>query len=134
MLSVPEELPGRETDASDTMSQVSYTPLQSDYTSGDEAGARLGSEVTSLDEGSSDDAAESVKTDPYGEEAEVALFGAAETFSLTRVPKVELDQSAERDRMLAALQKGDEVSMSALAAEAYLDGARIKEEDDLEVA
>eukprot|EP00969_Alexandrium_andersonii_P159071 7027437-Alexandrium_andersonii.AAC.1 len=36
--------------------------------------------------------------------------------------------------MLAALQQGDALSLSALAADACLGGTRIKEEDDVEEA
>eukprot|EP00969_Alexandrium_andersonii_P179698 7942686-Alexandrium_andersonii.AAC.1 len=70
-LSVPERLRGPDADDDDGVSQVCYTPIQSEFTSGDEAGGRLGSEATSLDDESSDDATECVTTDPYEEAVEV---------------------------------------------------------------
>eukprot|EP00969_Alexandrium_andersonii_P364952 15465192-Alexandrium_andersonii.AAC.1 len=50
LLSVPTRLPGPDAGDDGEVSQVSYTPIPSEFTSGDEAGVRLGSEVTSLDD------------------------------------------------------------------------------------
>eukprot|EP00969_Alexandrium_andersonii_P351365 15435274-Alexandrium_andersonii.AAC.1 len=71
-LSVPDPIPGQDPDDSD-VSSVHYTPIGSAFTSDTEAGARLGSEATSLaDDESSDEPVEPASTDPYEEQAEVA--------------------------------------------------------------
>eukprot|EP00969_Alexandrium_andersonii_P197403 8720965-Alexandrium_andersonii.AAC.1 len=89
---MPEPLPGQDVEDSDVSSQLNYTPINSEFTSDAEAGAQLGSEATSpADEESSDGPDEAATADPYEEEGEVARYGAAESFSLKRIPEQDLD-------------------------------------------
>eukprot|EP00969_Alexandrium_andersonii_P372917 15482826-Alexandrium_andersonii.AAC.1 len=74
-LSIPSQMPGPDT-SDDEVSRWSYTPIASRITSGDEAGGQLGSEATSLDPESSDDAAENATEDPYEGTAAVRNVGA----------------------------------------------------------
>eukprot|EP00969_Alexandrium_andersonii_P365676 15466784-Alexandrium_andersonii.AAC.1 len=121
-LSAPTQLPGAET-SDDDFSRVSYTPIASRITSGDEAGDKLDSEATSLDPESSDeDAAANATADPYQSEAAVRDVGADTVFSMERIPKEELEGSTRRDPILAAIKRSGESSMASLAANARFQG------------